>query len=182
VTDHFPFGEAVRNLAGRFGVECSGGMTLDPVNYDRATTDDSRLDFSRSNGLLASHPITEGRNASERINRVLTFTGQSLRASRGTPLLRLGQSAVNRVATPHVIRSGGDTKVEVTFGSPTSAEGWAQAVAVEQGKGRVVILGEAAMITAQMDGGRPIGMNVPGVDNRQFLLNTIHWLAPPAWR
>jgi hypothetical protein len=36
--------------------------------------------------------------------------------------------------------------------------------------------GEAAMASAQRDGGRRIGMNAPGADNRQFVLNTLHWL------
>jgi len=176
ITDHFPFGDAVKDLAAPLGVQFSGGMTLDPVNHDAATDDDSRLEFSRQNGLLTSHPITEGRAESERVNRVVTFTGQAVRASKGTPLLRLSPFAVNRAAHPRVVRDGGDTKVEVTFGPPTSAEGWAQAVALEYGKGRAVVLGEAAMVTAQRDGGKPIGMNVPNTDNRQFLLNTIHWL------
>ncbi|HYC88945.1 MAG TPA: hypothetical protein VEO54_07020 [Thermoanaerobaculia bacterium] len=41
----------------------------------------------------------------------------------------------------------------------------------------MVVLAEAAMVTAQEDGGRPIGFNVPGTGNRQFLLNTMHWLS-----
>ena len=176
ITDHFPFGDAVKNLAAPLGVQFSGGMTFDPVNHDAAANDDTRLEFSRQNGLLASHPIIEGRAQSERVNRVVTFTGQAVRASKGEPLLRLSPSAVNRAAFPRVVRNGGDTRVEVTFGPPASAEGWAQAVALEYGRGRVVVLGEAAMVTAQRDGGKPIGMNVPNTDNRQFLLNTIHWL------
>jgi len=176
ITDHFPFGDAVKSLAGPLGVQFSAGMTFDPVNHDASTDDDTRLDFSWSNGLLASHPITEGRTESERVNRVVTFTGQAVRASKGTHLLRLSRFAVNRAAFPRVTRDGGDTRVDVTFGPPTPAEGWAQAVALEYGKGRAVVLGEAAMATAQLNGGKPIGMNVPNTDNRQFLLNTIHWL------
>jgi hypothetical protein len=41
----------------------------------------------------------------------------------------------------------------------------------------VVAVAEAAMLTAQEDGGRKIGMNAPGNDNRQFVLNMMHWLA-----
>lgn len=176
ITDHFPFGGAVRDLAARFGVEMSDGMTFDPVHHDRSTTDDSRLDFTRAAGLLGAHPILEGRQPAERVDRVLTFTGQSLRAPRGTALLRLSDTAVNRPAIPRVTRNGGDTRVDVEFGPPASARGWAQAVALSHGRGRVVVLAEAAMVTAQEDGGRPIGLNVPGTSNRRFLLNTIHWL------
>jgi len=53
------------------------------------------------------------------------------------------------------------------------------------GKGRVVVLGEAALLTAQIvtspDGNpqtqRKFGMNAPGNDDRQFALNVLHWLS-----
>ncbi len=45
------------------------------------------------------------------------------------------------------------------------------------GKGRVVIFGEAAMFTAQLQGKKKMGMNKESADqNVQFLLNVIHWL------
>jgi len=46
-------------------------------------------------------------------------------------------------------------------------------------KGRVVILGEAAMLSAQLAGANkmPFGMNRPGIDNRQIALNIMHWLS-----
>ena len=49
---------------------------------------------------------------------------------------------------------------------------------MEFGRGRVVVLGEAAMLTARLHrfDGRPIGMNTPGYDNRQLALNIMHWL------
>jgi hypothetical protein len=48
--------------------------------------------------------------------------------------------------------------------------------------GRVVVLGEAAMLSAQVarlpDGSEiKMGMNVAGNDNRQFALNVLHWLS-----
>jgi hypothetical protein len=55
--------------------------------------------------------------------------------------------------------------------------GQAQGLAFEWGRGRVVVLGEAAMLTAQTHKGIPFGMNTPGNDNRQFALNTMHWLS-----
>lgn len=47
------------------------------------------------------------------------------------------------------------------------------------GKGRVVALGEAAMLTAQLGGANqtPFGMNRPGTDDRQLALNIMHWLS-----
>ncbi|HYN25556.1 MAG TPA: hypothetical protein VES69_10995, partial [Pyrinomonadaceae bacterium] len=60
-----------------------------------------------------------------------------------------------------------------------SAAGRAQGIAFKFGKGRVVVLGEAAMLSAQLAGAekRPMGMNVPGSDNRQLALNIMHWLS-----
>jgi len=128
ITDHFPFGHAVRDLAAKFGVEMSGGMTFDPVHHDAG--DDSRLLFTRVGGLLGAHPIRDGRGAAERVDRVMTFTGQSVRAARGTALLRLSDTAVHRAAHPRVVREGSTTRVNVEFGPPTPARGWAQAVAL----------------------------------------------------
>jgi len=180
ITDHYPTGSAAENLAKRFGVGMSKGMTFDSSCYDKTSNDDSQLEFSSDNGLLGDHMIIQGRDATERINRVVTFTGQSLEVPvNGAPLLKLSASAIDRAPSVRVEKSGGDTRVIVTYGEPVSASGRAQGVALELGKGRVVILGEAAMLTAQLDGKtkKPFGMNVSGLDNRQFALNIMRWLS-----
>ena len=61
------------------------------------------------------------------------------------------------------------------------------AVALSSGKGRVAISGEAGMMTAQVfkekqkDGSEKIagtmGWEVPGNDDRQYVLNILHWLS-----
>jgi hypothetical protein len=68
-----------------------------------------------------------------------------------------------------------------------SAAGRAQGIAFALGKGRVVVLGEAAMLSAQRITGPmarrlgresiTMGMNAPGNDDRQFALNIAHWLS-----
>ena len=55
--------------------------------------------------------------------------------------------------------------------------GTAQGLALSVGKGRAVVLGEAAMLTAQVNEREPFGMNTPGNDNRQLALNIMHWLS-----
>jgi hypothetical protein len=178
VTDHYPFGSAVETLGARFDVRMSKGMTVDPVAFDEESKDESQLVFSRDNGLLVSHPITEGGSARERVSRVVTFTGQSVRGPGDSVLiLKLGPTAVNREAIPDVKHGFGTTRVEVQWGPGSPGEGWGQAVALARGRGRVVVLGEAAMLTAQRDGDRRIGMNLPGNDNRQLALNIMHWLS-----
>jgi hypothetical protein len=59
------------------------------------------------------------------------------------------------------------------------AAGRAQGLAFEVGKGRVVVMAEAAMMSAQVAGPKraPMGMNVPGTDDRQFAINVVRWLA-----
>jgi hypothetical protein len=68
--------------------------------------------------------------------------------------------------------------VLVDYVGTTSARGRAQGIALESGQGRVVVLGEAGMLSAQRDRrGQPVGMNFPGYDNRQLALNILHWLS-----
>jgi len=57
--------------------------------------------------------------------------------------------------------------------------GRAQGVAFELWRGRVVVLGEAAMLTAQVTGrgSRKFGMNWPNNDDRQLALNIVRWLS-----
>ncbi len=166
IADHAPMGGAAEILSKRFGVDMSKVYTLDTANADlKDGGSDGWIIYSRENGLLADHPITQGRNASEKINRVVAFTGQSLKGGEGsTAFLKLADTAGDYDTV---------TKKEV------SAKGRSQGIALKFGKGRVVILGEAAMLTAQLAGNdkRKFGMNRSGNDNRQFALNIMHWLS-----
>src|SRR5262249_29880975 len=67
----------------------------------------------------------------------------------------------------------------IPSGERVSAAGRAQGLALPFGKGRVVVMGEAAELSAQIlgRGGPPMGMNAPGIDNRQLALNIMHWLS-----
>lgn len=180
IADHFPFGAAAEPLGRRLGVDMGNGIVEDPKNHE-PKLDESHVIFSRENGLLHEHPITQGRKQSERIERVLTFTGTSLRGpAEGSAFLSLSDAAVDRPASaPTVDKAGGDVRVSVTYGEPVSARGRAQGLAMEVGKGRVVVLSEAGMLSAQRNGpgGSPVGMNFPGYDNRQLALNIMHWLS-----
>ena len=174
VTDAYPFGSAAESLARKFGVEMSKGMTADAIQYDREWKDDTRLDFNRANRLLGVHPVTEGRSAAERVGRVVTYTGQSLRGpANSTMFLQHGATAVMREA--HARVENGELIVQ--YGAERPAEGWGQGVALVHGRGRVVVLGESGVLTALLDGGRKVGMNAKGNDNRKLALNTLHWLS-----
>ena len=161
ITDHAPMGAAAECLARRFEVDLSKGATSDPVNSEGGETS---LVFSRRNRLLGDHPITRGRDASERVDKIQTFTGTSMKGPAGSvPILKLADTAVDNSFDEE--------------GKTIPAAGRAQGIALGYGKGRVVILGEAAELSAQLIGDEKFGMNVPGLDNRQMALNIMHWLS-----
>jgi hypothetical protein len=178
VTDHYPFGHAAESLARRFNVRFSKGVVEDPVRHDPAY-DSSHLVFAAEHGGLGDHPIITGRDPSERLRSVLTFTGQGVEAAApAIGLLRLSGTAVALAPHATVERRGSDVLVHVEYKDPQPAPGWTQGVAIPWGRGRVVVLGEAAMLSARLrrNDGKPIGMNVEGYDNRQLALNIMHWL------
>ena len=178
ITDHFPTGHANEKLASSLGIHFSKGQVADSVHFD-STFESTHLVYSRADSTLVSHPITDGGNAAERLERVLTLTGQAVHAdSPAVGFLRLAPTARASEPKPTVERRGSDVLVSVAYENPVPVPGWSQGLALEYGRGRVVVLGEAAMLTARLSGydGRPIGMNTPGYDNRQLALNIMHWL------
>ncbi|HXI25121.1 MAG TPA: hypothetical protein VNG71_14755 [Pyrinomonadaceae bacterium] len=165
IADHAPMGSANQIMADRFGVNMSKMFTIDSENYDK-DGNPGFIIYTRESGRLVDHPITRGRNDSERVNKIIAFTGQSL---KGPPdslaFMKLADSAV-------------DTMPGVNT-NPASASGRAQGIVMTVGKGRVIVLGEAAMLSAQLAGPNQMkfGMNRPGIDNRQLALNIMHWLS-----
>lgn len=177
ITDIYPTGSAAENLAARFGVQMSKGFTEDPLNH--VSNKPGMLLFTREKGLIGEHPITEGRGPKERINRVITYVGQSLKGPEGSrPILKLSNTAVDRI--PEIVETenpDGPPQKTVKHGDPVAATGRTQGVAFQYGKGRVVVLGEAGMLSAQVQQGAAFGMNDTGTDNRQLALNIMHWLS-----
>lgn len=169
IADHAPMGAANERLGLRFGVDMSKGYTGDPANRDEVSRSDSNIKFNLENKLLGDHPIIRGRDESEKISRIISFTGQSLKGpTDSVAFMKLADTAVD--FTPGPQGAEGTTK---------SAAGRAQGIALRFGKGRVVVMGEAGMMSAQLAGPdkRKFGMNRPGIDNRQLVLNIMHWLS-----
>ena len=112
------------------------------------------------------------------INLVRTFTGQSLTVPDGATVLLKMSATSGEAPTPEAVNAPDAARL-----SP--AGGRSQGMAMPFGKGRVVILGEAGMFSAQIatlvDGNNKLelkfGMNVPGHDDQQFALNILHWLS-----
>ena len=164
IADHAPIGAANAALGRRFGVEMSNAYTLDPANTIPEDNNPGFIVYTRERGL-AAHAITDGRNAEERVGRVIAFTGQSLKGGQDAfAFMRLADTALDAVPNS---------------GQRTSAAGRAQGLAINFGKGRVVVMAEAAMLSAQLGGPNkmPFGMNRPGTDNRRLALNILHWLS-----
>ncbi|MGH8016554.1 MAG: DUF4350 domain-containing protein, partial [Candidatus Zixiibacteriota bacterium] len=160
---HAPFGAASAGLAAAFGVKMFKGFVEIPDELS------DPLLFSKSNNRLGQHPIIDGDGSETAVTNVMTFTGQSLFGPVGaTILLRLPDNAIEYVPDANMPEGG-----ELV---PSEA-GNAQGLAFSFGQGRVVILGEAAMLTAQVSEGKPFGMDFQGNDNKQFALNVLHWLS-----
>jgi len=176
IIDHLPFSSAATGLLRRFEVDITKGHTIDTSHFNKESDDQTELVFTRAAGLIGEHPISRGRNESERINHILTFTGTSLKGPKGSvAILKLADSAKDVLPPDRKPESPDAPPIDHTT---ASASGRAQGVALNFGKGRVVVLGEAAMLSAQVTpGGLRFGMSVSGTDNRQLALNIMHWLS-----
>jgi hypothetical protein len=185
VSDHTPMGEANAVLARTLGVTMGRGFVAmpDTAHHQSGPT---QLVFSRANGLLADHPITRGRSDTERLATVVSFTGQSLVGPPGaTALLTLGADALEAPSRTESqalnaeLRAAGPGAAAHASAHAAPVAGRAQGVAFDLGRGRVVVLGEAALLSAQItaDSQGKMGMNVPGSDDKQFALNVVHWLS-----
>jgi hypothetical protein len=195
IADPAPFASAMDSLGRRFGVDMGKGTTLDTRRVDPETGNFGCILFTRPFRMLGEHAITRGRDAGERINRVVSFTGQSLKGPRGsTGLLVLGPTAwdlpfspdARRDADPEARRKAAKDSVVLTPGAVTAVDRQ-HGLAFTFGKGRVVVLGDGAMLGAQFALGLEarrrgmerlrIGLNRPDLDNPQFALNILRWLA-----
>jgi hypothetical protein len=167
IADHMPFPGAAADLARAFGLTFLNGFAAD------STGDTGEMTFRKFDGSLGNHPILSGRNPSERVDSVRSFTGQAFRASGNfTPILTLPAGTI--VLLPVEAWEFSDQTPRLP------ADGLLQGAIGTFGRGRIAVFGEAAMFSAQLQGPNlaPMGMNAPGANqNPQFLLNILHWLA-----
>jgi hypothetical protein len=162
IADHMPFPGAAETLAASFGIKFYNGFARNEKN--------NSIDTFKLGSGLEKCALTNGRNSSERVTAVQTFTGQAFQVPDGA----VGVITFDRnyeILLP-------ETAWEFTKLTPRlSAEGFVQGAYLRYGSGRIVVFGEAAMFTAQRYGNNKFGMNAKTASqNLQFLLNTIHWL------
>ena len=168
IADHMPLAGHAEAMAAAFGVRFQNGFAMDAAGSGQIT-------FRRSDRSLQSGRVADGRSASERVDTVTTFTGQAFRLDpsvKAEPLLvfREGYSLL----LPEVAFKFSDRTPRIP------AVNLLQGAIVYHGQGRVAVLGEAAMFSAQLAGPnkRPMGMNAPEArENSRFALNVMHWLS-----
>ena len=166
IADHAPMAGAARDL----------GAVLGLVMIDAYADGGPGPDvFRAGTGTLRSHAIARGRAPAERVDSVMTFTGQAVQITPPwEPLLVFGPEARANIALDQIFQGGTrDQRPEFTIG------GWTHAAARGWDTGRIVFLGEAAMCSAQLAGPArgAMGMNHPAAaQNPQFCLGTVRWL------
>ena len=125
IADHMPFGGAAADLASVFGFKFTNGFAADTAKPGNAY-------FYRKDNALMSCSITNGRNANEAVNKVVTFTGQAIRIPPGaTSVLRFDERYLLM-----------ETDTAWVFDSRTrytQIKDWSQGAYMKYGKGRVVM-------------------------------------------
>jgi len=165
IADHMPMGGAARDLAAAFGFEFTNGFAMDTASRGPAF-------FTDEDGSLNDCILTNGRDESEHVDRIASFTGQAFSIpGQATTVLSFGPNFVNLLPDTAWVFD----QTTIIYG----LEGWSQGAYRTFGKGKVVAFGEAAMFTAQLAGPNNMRMgmnNEVAPENYQLLLNIIHWL------
>lgn len=162
IADHMPFPGAAEKLAASFGFRFMNGFAIKKgIGKDL---------FTPGKGLM-TNALTNGRDNTEKITSLQTFTGQAFEIPQNATSVVVLSSAYEIKLPQTAWEFKKDTRV-------VSGENLVQGACMKYGAGRVVVFGEAAMFTAQLQGGKnKMGMNARSASqNAQFLLNTIHWL------
>ncbi len=165
IADHMPMAGAAKELAAAFKIEFTDGFVFDTIAKGPSV-------FTLKEKTLVANSITQGRNASEALKKIVSFTGQGFRIpENANPILVFNANHLNLLPDTAWVFTPKTKRI--------AADGWSQGVYRKYGKGRIVAFGEAAMFTAQLAGsdGRKMGMNSElAPENYKLLLNIIHWL------
>jgi hypothetical protein len=175
IADHMPLAGAASTLAATFGVTFNDGFAV--AGYTGEAGRDSSFArqtiFRLSDNTLRSSAIVKGRDSSETVTSVRSFTGQAFLApASAEPVLVLPANFIS-LMPEKAWQFDKDTR-------RIPAGGRLQGAVMKVGSGRAAFFGEAAMFSAQLGGPqrRPMGMNAPGAEqNYQLVLNVMHWLS-----
>ena len=162
--DHMPIGGAVQELMAEFDVKWAN--CFDQSKRKRWPP----AGFSRASQTLLSGPVTDSSSFAHQIDNIGTFTGSAFKSKKLKPFLVFDDSYV--LLYPEIAwKFSKKTKRE-------NAKGWFQGAYGQFGKGKIVLMGESAMFTAQLNGKTEIGMNSRDVpQNKLLAINIFRFLA-----
>lgn len=165
IADHMPFSSASKNLASTFGFTFSDGFASKLVKSKTEL-------FCRQKNMLIENELTNGRNSSEYVDSIVTFTGQAFKIPDSAKvILTFNEEYVQY--SPQVAWDFKNCK-------PENITGFSQGSYMMYGEGRIVVFGEAAMFSGQLGAGLScikIGLNSSKAKNNyKLLLNIVHWL------
>lgn len=165
IADHMPFAGAATDLAASFGFEFSNGFAT--LNKGANQPDLFSLENSR---------LKKNAFIGEEISSVTTFTGSAFKAPKEAEII-LSFKEGDLSLEPRVAwRFQQDTDT-------LQINGYAQGALLQLGKGKVAVMGEAAMFTAQIldtdQGAFKIGLNNTDLapQNLLFLRKLMTWLS-----
>lgn len=166
VTDHMPCGGSVSELAERFGINILNGFAIRRDGLPEV--------FSKKKKTLLPSEITA--HPGMEIDSVMCWGGTGfIVPSHAKAITVLGENY--RIYLPsdvsQIKRRVADTVPYI------SGMGLVNGAYLKFGKGRIVMFGDGAPFSAQLQGikSEKRGMNHPSAgQNAQFLLNIIHWL------
>ncbi len=161
IADHMPFPGAAENLATSFGFKFYNGFAMKKGG--------GKDIFTPGQGLI-ENVLTVGRSEDEAVTSLQSFTGQAFEIPTNAKPVIVLDSTYELKMPQTAWEFSENTQV-------ISAENFVQGAYMTYGKGRIVVFGEAAMFTAQVQGRNKVGMNQKSASqNAQFLLNVFHWL------
>jgi hypothetical protein len=175
IADHMPLAGAAAGLAAAFGVAFNDGFAME--GFDAPEELGAALGtptiFRTVDGSLRAHAIVRGRDSTDVMTSLRSFTGQAFQApAHAEPLLVLPERFIS-LMPERAWQFAPDTP-RIAVG------GWLQGAVMHVEAGRAAFFGEAAMFSAQLAGenARPMGMNAPGAEqNPRFVLNLMRWLS-----
>lgn len=162
IADHMPCAGAAATLASAFGFTFYNGFAMKK----------GMELFYRANSNLHATAVTNGRSAREQVDTIRIFTGQGFKVPTGATVFTSLDNTYTLLLPEEAWEFNESTE-------RMACEGLAHGAYMKVGKGRVVMIGEAAMFSAQLAGPdrNKMGMNHPTAKNNpQLLLNIIHWL------
>ena len=137
IADHMPFPGAASKLASRFGIQFSNAYAFEVDDGFKRINGPTV--FLRSEKRIGDHPITNGRDATEKIQKVVSFTGSAFPiTNNATSIIRFSDNA--RLFFP-------DEAWQFDANTPiANIPKWSQGLALDFGKGRVEAICNDSML------------------------------------